>query len=127
MKESKKARMYRQIEEHGANLNKIFHTKYTAVDLCKKLRRLELKTHKLAEDYCNGIVETAEYELLSEKILISVDKIINFSTPDIPVFLNGDPRGYALKIRDSWMEENAVKLHTDWGGYGILSPDFDGN
>lgn len=127
MKESKKARMFKQIEEHGDNLNRIFHTEYSAIDLCKKLRRLELKAHRLAEDYCNGTVETDEYELLREKILASVDKILNYSEPDIPVFVNGDPRGYALKIRESWMEENAVKLHTDWGGYGILSPDFDGN
>jgi len=46
-------------------------------------------------------------------------------------FINGDPRGYALKIDN----ENpaglalirAVGLHTDFGGYGILSPEIDGN
>ena len=46
-------------------------------------------------------------------------------------FVNGDPRGYALKIDNDKPEGKAlieaVKLHTDWGGYGILSPEIDGN
>ncbi len=44
-------------------------------------------------------------------------------------FLNTDPRGYALKIDNEKPEGAAliaaVKLHTDWGGYGILSPEID--
>lgn len=45
--------------------------------------------------------------------------------PLVPVFLNGDPRGYALKIESDWMRERLkLRLHTDWGGYGILAPDL---
>lgn len=50
--------------------------------------------------------------------------------PLVPVFLNGDPRGYALKIEDNWMRARPeLRLHSDWGGYGILAPEIgkDGN
>lgn len=45
-------------------------------------------------------------------------------------FVNTDPRGYALKIdnedpRGKALIE-AVEMHTDWGGYGILSPEITG-
>ena len=45
--------------------------------------------------------------------------------PLVPVFVNRDPRGYALKIDDEWMRaRQEVRLATDWGGYGILAPDL---
>ena len=44
--------------------------------------------------------------------------------PLVPVFINRDPRGYALKIREIWMRNYSGNLHRDWGGYGILAPDF---
>lgn len=44
--------------------------------------------------------------------------------PLVPVFVNLDPRGYALKINDEWMRANSVTLHSDWGGYGIIAPDL---
>jgi hypothetical protein len=45
--------------------------------------------------------------------------------PLVPVFLNGDPRGYALKIESGWMrEQNEFRLHSDMGGYGILAPEI---
>ena len=42
----------------------------------------------------------------------------------IPVFVNGDPRGYALKIDDSYVKKFNLKIERDWGGYGIIAPDF---
>lgn len=46
-------------------------------------------------------------------------------------FVNSDPRGYALKIDNENPQGLAliesVGLSTDMGGYGILSPDIDGN
>lgn len=44
--------------------------------------------------------------------------------PLVPVLLNGDPRGYALKIDDTWMREAKTPLHQDWGGYGIIAPEI---
>lgn len=53
-----------------------------------------------------------------------------FGTVPSGFFVNGDARGYAVKIDN----ENpagqalidAVQLHRDWGGYGILSPEITG-
>ncbi len=42
----------------------------------------------------------------------------------VPVFINRDPRGYALKIDDHYMREHDAALHQDWGGYGIIAPDL---
>lgn len=37
----------------------------------------------------------------------------------VGLFVNGDPRGYALKVQP----EHAGDLRKDWGGYGLLAPD----
>lgn len=44
--------------------------------------------------------------------------------PLVPVFVNLDPRGYSLKIRDEWVREHDAKIHRDMGGYGIIAPDL---
>ena len=41
------------------------------------------------------------------------------------VFINQDPRGYALKIRTE--DAKSLDIHKDWGGYGIICPEFNGN
>lgn len=43
--------------------------------------------------------------------------------------INGDPRGYALKLDDAWTRQynrttTGDRLHSDMGGYGILAPDL---
>ena len=136
---NKHDRMYGQIENHGANLNAIFNTGLDNIKLAKKLHSLEVKAHKLAEDYCNGVndVNTDNWDEKCEPILKAVRKVLNMTDTykpqcTIPVFINGDARGYALKIRDEYMTKCSHlngynKLYKDWGGYGILAPEFDGN
>lgn len=51
-------------------------------------------------------------------------KGIGWHDKGVKVFLNGDARGYALKIHDSYVKEHNLKIHTDWGGYGIIAPDL---
>lgn len=124
---TKKERMYQRIEKHGADLNRIFNTDLDNITLCKRLRRLEAKAHKLAEDYCNGVngVDSENWDDKCEPILEAVNKIIHFMDAQFAVFVNGDARGYALKIDfGGSVAETDVKLHKDWGGYGILAPDF---
>lgn len=125
----KQERMYQQIEHHGHELNAIFNTGLDNIKLAKKLHSLELKAHNLALDYCNGTnnVTTENWEELSDKILDKVDKVIKFREKNIPVFVNGDARGYALKIQDEYVREHNLIIYKDWGGYGILAPEFDGN
>jgi hypothetical protein len=117
--------MYQDIREHGGNLNNIFKTKLDNVVLSKKLFSLENKAHKLATDYCNGEGEMTSceaWENASEKILEKLDKITGYKQKGIPCFVNGDARGYALKIEDDYVKE--IKIYKDWGGYGIIAPDF---
>jgi hypothetical protein len=123
---NKHDKMYIEIEKHGQNLNNIFHTKYGNIDLCKKLFRLEKKAHKLAEDYCNGEngVTTDTWEDKCKPILDKVNKLLDNEKINIVVHVNGDARGYALKIREKEVKEKGLKIYTDWGGYGILAPNF---
>jgi hypothetical protein len=126
-----KDRMNEQIREHGENLKMVFGLEIDGDKLARKLHSIEVKAHKLATDYCNGDnnVTTETWEPLTEEILDKVDKITNFKSRGIPVFVNGDARGYALKIDDSWVNgytSKGGKIHRDWGGYGILAPEFDG-
>ena len=131
---NKKKRMYAKIEKHGQNLNEIFKTKYDNVTLCKKLLRLETKAHRLATDYCNGDngVTAENWDSLTNPILEKVNKILgnddkHILASHVPIFINGDCRGYALKINDDYVrmcEKVNKSVYKDWGGYGILAPDF---
>ena len=145
---NKKERMYQQIEKHGNDLKVIFNLPVDtdAVKLCKKLHTIELKANRAATCLCNtntldrleltrqeeqagNVKQTTEEEqdAFFDSILDKVDKILNFRAQGIPVFINHDPRGYTLKIKDGYVRENNLQIYQDWGGYGILAPDFNGN
>lgn len=128
---TQKERMYQQIQKHGENLNAIFHTGLDPIKLCKRLRSLENKAHKLATDYCNGDVDTDKWEIEQSPILAAVRKVLypngmTNSPLDCCIFINGDARGYALKIKEDYVRNNNLTIYRDWGGYGILAPEFDG-
>lgn len=129
---NRKEKMYEQIRQHGESLNAIFHTDLDPVTLCKKLHSLEAKAHKLSTDYCNGEngITTENWDEKTEPILKAARKILNV-TDNFPIFVNGDVRGYALKIDDKYMSKcqhlnGFNRLYKDWGGYGILAPEFNG-
>ena len=115
-----------QIIKHGNDLNAIFNTGLDPYKLCSKLHSLELKAHKIALDWCNGEngVCTDNIDSFVDPILKKVNAILK---PEFEISFNGDARGYSLKISDKIVTEKGLKIHTDWGGYGILSPEFDGN
>jgi len=123
MATSSKEKMYQQIEKHGEDLKVIFKlsTDVDSIKLCKQLFRLENKAHQLAEDDYNGIDVNAEVE----KVFKSVCKVLNLKNiKDIKIFWTNAPRGYALKIDDEFVFKNKLQIHRDWGGNGILAPDF---
>ncbi len=128
---TKKQRMYAEIEKHGNNLNAIFNTPLDSITLCKKLRRLEAKAHKIALDYCNGDngIDSENIDTHTKPILDAVKKILFAQSYNVQrekaIFFNGDARGYALKISDSFVREKKLTIYTDFGGYGILAPDFN--
>jgi hypothetical protein len=131
-REAKKAAMYSRIYQHAENLNEIFRLgidgDYAAhIRICKQLRRLEVRAHALQERACNDEnynLTDAEAEMQDRSLLDSLDKIISFRKAGVPVFINGDPRGYALKIDEEYVKKHALKIHRDWGGYGIIAPDL---
>jgi len=124
----KKETMYKNIVEHGKNLKRVFNldSSIDEIKLCKALFRIENKAHSIAEDFCNyGYESEEETEAIIDIILNKVDKLLNFKNQNIPVFFNGDPRGYTLKIDDDYMRKNKIyPFHSDWGGFGIIAPSF---
>ena len=119
---NKKEKMYQQIDEHGQRLNNLFNTNLDNVALCKRLFRLENRTHRLAEDYCNGHIDHTQYEETSDILLEEV--ALTLGTDESNIFINGDPRGYAIKFTTEFTNNNIQNMWRDWGGYGIVAPDF---
>ena len=120
-------KQYEAIKKHGEQLNAIFHTGLDPVTLAKKLRRIESAAHKLAEDACNFLsMESPEYNKRHSRIEARLKLVLGIAEK-VPVHINMDPRGYALKIDDEYMRAHNLQLHRDMGGYGILAPEFDGN
>jgi hypothetical protein len=127
------------ITSHGRCLLAIFPeaTDKDPVSLCKKLRRLETQAHAIGLQMCNGPEMTEEeIEIREQRVLNRLDELLFWRSASVPVFVNKDPRGYALKIDDEWLrdqrEHNKLPLgealralHQDWGGYGIIAPEIE--
>jgi len=142
---TQKTKMYEQILKHGENLNAIFNTSIEPVKLCKSLLRLEKKANHAAtcllntntlhllelNKYTGYEVEQAteeQQEMFFDKILASVCKILGEKAKDV-VFINYDARGYTLKLKSEYvskLRQDNKNIFTDFGGYGILAPQFDG-
>jgi len=106
---------------------------HEAMEAYSELRLIERRTHKWAEDMCNfdlyaDMTEEEEdraREGREKRILRRVHLILLDSEEKIPIEINFDPRGYALKIDNEWMKANQnIDFFRDWGGYGIIAPDF---
>lgn len=144
MKTTKKQTMLNAINQHGENLNKIFNTQFDNITLCKKLRRLETKASFASTCLCNtntlNLLELNRFtghdveqateqqqDLFFDKIRASIYKILGEKSKEA-VFINFDPRGYALKLKTEFIKKELAKgnnIYTDWGSYGILAPDFN--
>ena len=134
---TKKQRQAEQIKVHGENLLAIFPnaTERDPIALCKKLRRLEAKAQAIALRLCNGPEYPGGYDevdALTGAILAKVNAILgNTGKNPVPVFINRDPRGYALKIKSEYMAGAGWiaqwALMRDLGGYGIIAPEITGD
>jgi hypothetical protein len=120
-------RMMKEIKKHGENLKVVFNLEagIDPVKLCKSLRRIEIKAQRLALALCNGDIDEITDDQKTA-IFSAVDKLLHYKAAGIPVFFNKDPRGYALKIDDAYVRDHNVTISRDWGGYGIIAPEFDG-
>lgn len=94
-----------------------------------RLRAIENEANRNAVLYCNGDIDSHQYEARKWNTIAQVANLLKGSLPK-GFFVNSDPRGYALKI-DSGNEAGQEHhpeyipqgLHKDWGGYGILAPE----
>jgi len=120
--------------KQGEGLRTIFPKthEYVGYALYGRVRALEIEAHKLAEDQCNRPLPEGYVERKKDSILARLDAILGFREQKIPVLCNSDPRGYGLKIHDAWMRQRwplgareRPPIETDWGGYGIIAPDYD--
>lgn len=113
-----------RIHAHGEKLLRIFPNAIPRdpVKLCAALRRIEVRANKLMEDDCSRPMANGEYSVRLGKITSHLSAVLG--PHDVPVFVNTDPRGYALKIHDAWIREHRPALPTDAGGYGLLAPDL---
>ena len=126
----KKLEMYGRIKKHGEDIKKIFSMPVNTdpIKLCKSLRRLESTAQAIQETHGEGFYKLAAAQeaalMVKLKALLmpaaTPEEFLNFG-----IFLNTDPRGYALKIPDNIVKENAWTIHKDWGEFGIIAPDLN--
>ncbi len=86
-----------------------------------RLRHIENMANWYALKYANGEMQEDRYEAQQQEIEKATLKLFNNYLGGF--FVNSDPRGYALKLNNE-VVKLPEGLHTDWGGYGILAPEF---
>lgn len=124
-----KERMYARITKHGEDLKKVFGLPGAdPVKLCKRLHRLEIEASRIMTEYTNGDIDMQAVEAYREDLASSLVRIIGAENMT-KIYINQDPRGYTLKLNTAATEQAhkaGINIHRDWGGYGILAPEFDG-
>jgi hypothetical protein len=97
--------------------------------ISNKLRAIERRANNDAMKYANGEIETGEWDAISEKYYNEVQALFNGNLQGLKI--NSDCRGYALKIESEYIAPSglygAIGLNRDWGGYGLLAPEINGN
>lgn len=124
---NKKQVMNEKILKHGRELIDFFNLDKSTdpIKLSKRLFALESKASRIMLQYCNGAIgadDVDEREAKIEKRLFSI--IPKESKNAERIFINRDPRGYTLKIKNYEDEQGLNFYFRDWGGYGIIAPDF---
>lgn len=98
--------------------------KTPGLTLWRSMRRLERKIALACEQYSNDSGFGIErWETVKDDARRELARIFGGSIPK-GVFINGDPRGYMLKLDN---DQVAVPegMHTDWGNYGILAAEIE--
>ena len=145
-KETKAGRRQRRLNAHyekcAALANRLGWKRTDGKKVSVALWKTEQIAHKGATAYCNGEAyslasgrtfnfhsDENAWENFEEHIAKHIADILGTVPPGF--FVNGDARGYALKINNENPKGknliDALRLHTDWGGYGILSPEINGD
>ena len=116
-------------EDQQRALDRHYQTCAELVKLCggtrdaRKASRLlwdaEKAAHHAAEQYCNGEIDSEAWDRVKDETRAKVIDALGSLPPGF--FVNGDPRGYALKLE---ADSVPIDMHRDWGGYQILSPEL---
>jgi hypothetical protein len=100
-------------------------------DNLNAIKIIEHKANEIAVRSCNGEIDDTETERLMAKVEMTVKRLFGDNLPK-GFFINGDPRGYTLKLDpEAWkVSDNAHEnyeaqpiKYTDWGSYMILAPE----
>lgn len=95
-----------------------------------KINGLERRVHAFAEKLCNEDVPESTETRQLKKFTEEAAELFGGTVPH-GFMINLDPRGYALKLDDEAYSRNPQDSnympisYTDWGGYGILAPEFN--
>ena len=120
----KKMKLKDAIKEHEQKLSTFFGRKVSY----KELKALDEKIHWINVNRCSEEISEIEQEETENYFFEELLKIVGKENKE-KVFLNGDPRGYSLKIpyeiRNKFWDTNRINIYGDMGGYGILAPDFN--
>ncbi len=91
----------------------------------KHLKAIEMNGHRIAEQYCNGDIDSTQIDELEAKLKSNLLATLKYAKQDVVRNLefNWDPRGHFLKLNNEYVRQNKIQIETDWGGYGILCPE----
>lgn len=121
-KDERAAWIQRRRENHHKALESLATNGIPGLKLWRKLRRIENRAHGFATAYCNGRIDSDDWELFQQEFTQSVKEAFGQLPPGF--FINSDPRGHALKL-DNEKVEIPEGMEKDWGGYGILAAEVD--
>ena len=85
------------------------------------LARAEREAHRRTTLECNEAISDEESEKWHDRFVSRLTKNLGVDKMPDGFFINYDPRGYALKMKEGTFQKG---LWTDFGGYGILAPEF---
>lgn len=85
------------------------------------LLKAEREAHRQTTKECNEHVSDEDSEKWSVNFVARLTKKLGVERMPLGFFINYDPRGYALKMKENTFPQG---LWTDFGGYGILAPEF---
>jgi hypothetical protein len=112
--------------KHLKNLSVIFGIEGELLEVCfRSLKDIEHAGRIAATKYCNGELTENERTFYLNKLKNNFLASLKYAKSGAVnnCFFNWDPRGYFLKINDSYIRENNLIIETDWGGFGIICPE----
>lgn len=114
----------RREAHHAALLSLAPDCGRNGIALWRLLARLERKVAAACLSYSNDSgYGTERWERVNDEARTELSRIFGGSIPK-GVYINGDPRGHALKL-DSDEVKVPEGMERDWGGNGILAATID--